>query len=271
MSDNFLIVFGLIFGAIGTTLGSAFVFLLKKDVPAKLNAIFLGFSSGVMIAASVWSLLIPAYELSLTLPRYEKVAWLPSLLGFLLGSAFLFFLDKLIPHFHGISKEEEGLESKRISRGWKLFLAMTIHNIPEGLAVGFAFGAAAALGNEGGANVVSLFGAFALSLGIFIQNVPEGAAVAMPLYTESGSRKKAFFLGTLSGLVEPLFGVIGFFLAHQIATLLPWFLAFAAGAMVYVVVDELIPEASQGDHKHFGTFGVIFGFALMMVLDIALG
>lgn len=271
MSETFIIVLGLISGAIGTTLGSAFVFLLKKEVPAKLNAIFLGFSSGVMIAASVWSLLIPAYEVSISQPYYEKIAWLPSLIGFLLGGAFLYLIDRLVPHLHGLNKEEEGLETKKLSRGWKLFLAMTIHNIPEGLAVGFAFGAAAVSLQGGEVHPITLFGAFILATGIFIQNVPEGAAVAMPLYTESGSRKKAFFLGTFSGLVEPIFAVIGFFLAQQIAPLLPWFLAFAAGAMTYVVVDELIPEASQHGQKAIATFGFMIGFALMMVLDIVFG
>jgi len=270
MSDELLIIIGLSLGGIGTALGAAFVFVFKKRIPSQLNTIFLGFSAGVMIAASVWSLLIPAIEQSETIAPFENIAWLPALLGFLIGGLFLFAIDKLVPHLHGSTNEEEGIHTRKLSRGWKLFFAMTIHNIPEGLAVGFAFGAALALQEQHATTSMTLIGAMALAIGMFIQNLPEGAAVSMPLLSELGSRRKAFNIGALSGIVEPIFAVVGFFLAHEIAPLLPWFLAFAAGAMVYVVAEELIPGANSGENPHLGTLGVMAGFAIMMVLDIAL-
>lgn len=269
MNDTLLIIIGLSLGGIGTALGAAFVFVFKKTIPAKLITIFLGFSAGVMIAASVWSLLIPAIKQSEQSAVFANVAWLPALIGFLLGGLFLFLLDKIVPHLHGSTNEEEGVPTRKLSRGWKLFFAMTIHNIPEGLAVGFTFGAALAFQEQ---NVVgmTLIGAMALSIGMFIQNLPEGAAVSMPLLTELGSKKRAFSLGAFSGIVEPIFGVIGFFLAHAIGPLLPWLLSFAAGAMIYVVAEELIPGANTNESPHLGTFGVMAGFAIMMILEVGL-
>lgn len=271
MSDELLIIIGLSLGGIGTVIGAAFVFIFKKRIPSQLNTIFLGFSAGVMIAASVWSLLIPAIEQAETLSPFENVAWLPALIGFLCGGLFLFAIDKIVPHLHGATNEEEGPHTRKLSRGWKLFLAMTIHNIPEGLAVGFAFGAALALQEQHATTSMTLIGAMALAIGMFIQNLPEGAAVSMPLFSETGSRRRAFNLGAFSGLVEPVFAVVGFFLAFEIVVLLPWLLAFAAGAMIYVVAEELIPGANSEENPHLGTFGVMAGFAIMMVLDVALG
>jgi len=238
---------------LGTALGSAFVFFMKRDMPPVLQKILLGFASGVMVAASVWSLLIPSIEMgSIVSPT----------IGLLAGFAFLLLIDYITPHIHP-SGDVEGPQS-RLSRTTKLALAVTIHNFPEGMAVGVAI--AGALTAD-----FNMAGALALSLGIAIQNVPEGAIISMPLRAEGNSRWKAFGIGALSGIVEPIGGALVLLLATAVLGIMPFMLAFAAGAMLYVVVEELVPEYSQGKHSNIGTIGFALGFALMMVLDVVLG
>lgn len=246
---------------LGTSLGAAMVFCLRGEIPPRVEKLLLGFASGVMIAASVWSLLIPSIEMSKggALP-----AWLPATAGFLLGIAFLLLLDSIVPHLHQHSDEPEGLPA-RISRTAMLVFAVTLHNIPEGMAVGVSY-AGAASGSAG----VTLAGAFALALGIAIQNFPEGAIISMPLLAEGTSKPRAFLYGVLSGIVEPIGALLTILLAKQLTPLLPYLLAFAAGAMLYVVIEELIPESQAGKHSNLGTVGAAIGFALMMVLDVAL-
>lgn len=247
---------------LGTSLGAACVFLIRDQINARLQKVLLGFAAGVMIAASVWSLLIPSVDMSLA---QGKIGWLPALIGFLLGVFFLLLLDTVIPHLHLESEKPEGLSSD-IPKTSMMLLAVTLHNIPEGMAVGVAF-AGAMTENSG----ITLAGAFALSIGIAIQNFPEGAIISLPLCSEGMSRKKAFLCGMLSGVVEPVGGFITILLAAQIKPVLPYLLAFAAGAMMYVVIEELIPESQEGEHSNIATIGAALGFALMMVLDIALG
>ncbi|NCC16021.1 MAG: ZIP family metal transporter [Clostridia bacterium] len=247
---------------LGTTLGSAMVFLMKEEMNVQLKKLLLGFAAGVMIAASVWSLLIPALDLS---EAQGGITWLPALLGFLLGVGFLLLLDSLIPHLHMSSEKPEGMPS-RLSKTTMLVLAVTLHNFPEGMAVGVTF-AGAMLGNGS----ITMMSAFALALGIALQNFPEGAIISMPLCNEGQSKKKAFLYGVASGVVEPIGAVITILLAKQVVPILPYFLAFAAGAMIYVVIEELIPECQAGEHSNIGTIGAAVGFALMMVLDVTLG
>lgn len=247
---------------LGTSLGSAMVFCLRGEIPPRVEKLLLGFASGVMIAASVWSLLIPSIEMS---EGGALPAWWPATAGFLLGVAFLLLLDSIVPHLHQHSDEPEGLPA-RISRTAMLVFAVTLHNIPEGMAVGVSY-AGAASGSSG----VTLAGAFALALGIAIQNFPEGAIISMPLCAEGASKGKAFLYGVLSGIVEPIGALLTILLAKQLTPWLPYLLAFAAGAMIYVVIEELIPESQAGKHSNLGTVGAAIGFALMMVLDVALG
>ena len=247
---------------LGTVLGSAMVFFMKKEMNAKLGKLLLGFASGVMIAASVWSLLIPAIEMS---AEQGKLSWLPATAGFLLGMGFLLLLDSLVPHLHLDSDKPEGVKSG-FRKTTMLVLAVTLHNLPEGMAVGVTF-AGAMLAGTG----ITMAGALALAVGIAIQNFPEGAIISMPLRSAGASKGKAFLYGVLSGIVEPIGSVITILLAAQVVPILPYLLAFAAGAMIYVVVEELIPEAQSGEHTNIGTIGVAIGFSLMMVLDIALG
>lgn len=246
---------------IGTSLGAAAVFLMKNKVSPKIEKTLLGFASGVMIAASIWSLLIPSMEMA---EEQGKIAWLPALIGFFAGVLFLLAIDSIVPHLHLNADKPEGVKS-RFSKISMMLFAVTIHNIPEGMAVGVAY-AGAASGNSG----MTVAGAFALSIGIAIQNFPEGAIISLPLKGEGISKGKAFLLGILSGVVEPIGGLITILLASRIIALLPYMLSFAAGAMFYVVVEELIPEAHSGDHSNLGTIGAALGFALMMVLDVAL-
>ncbi len=240
----------------GTALGSAFVFFMRGDLPVQLTKILLGFASGVMVAASVWSLLIPAMEM-------DGGIW-PVTAGLLAGFAFLLLIDYITPHLHA-SGEEEGPHSK-LSKTTKLALAVTIHNLPEGMAVGVAI--AGALSADVGMSVAD---AIALSLGIAIQNVPEGAIISMPLRAAGNSRSRAFAVGALSGIVEPIGGALVLLLASVVTPMMPYLLSFAAGAMLYVVVEELVPEYSQGKHSNIGTVGFAIGFALMMVLDVVMG
>ena len=244
-----------------TAAGASMVFFAKELKHKTLDAM-LGFAAGVMIAASYWSLLAPAIEMS---EGKSIPAWVPATVGFLLGAAFLRLIDKVLPHFHPEQKETEG-----VSTTWKrttlLVLAITLHNFPEGLAVGVAFGAVAA-----GYESATIAGAVALAIGIGIQNFPEGTAVSMPLRRESVSRFKAFWYGQLSGIVEPIAGVLGAALVVIAQPILPYALSFAAGAMIFVVVEELIPESQAGGHSHSATLGAMLGFAVMMTLDVALG
>ena len=240
---------------LGTALGSAFVFFMKKDIPALVQKALLGFASGVMVAASVWSLLIPSMEMG------AGNVW-PAIIGLLLGFAFLLLIDYVTPHIHA-SGEAEGPQS-HLSRTTKLALAVTIHNFPEGMAVGVAIAGAISSG-------FSMAAALALSLGIAIQNIPEGAIISMPLRAAGNSRWRAFGIGSLSGIVEPAGGALVLLLASVMTPLLPYLLSFAAGAMLYVVVEELIPETSEGAHSNIGTIGFALGFALMMALDVVMG
>ena len=244
---------GLLIPLIGTTFGSAMVFLMKNKINKKVEKLLLGFASGVMIAASIWSLIIPSIEMA----KEQKITdWIPASIGFLLGIVFLLILDSLIPHLHLDTDKPEGVKSK-LKKTTMMVLAVTLHNIPEGMAVGVTF-AGALIGKTS----ITMAGAFALAIGIAIQNFPEGAIISMPLKSEGMSKPKAFICGALSGIVEPIGAII---------TILPYLLSFAAGAMIYVVVEELIPEAQAGEHTNIGTIGVAIGFVIMMILDIALG
>ncbi len=256
------IFLGLAIPFIGTTLGAAMVFLMKKEMNKKVEKILLGFASGVMIAASVWSLLIPSIEMAET---QGKVAWIPAAIGFLLGIVFLLVLDSVIPHIHLESEKPEGIKSK-LKKTTMMVFAVTLHNIPEGMAVGVTF--AGVLAQNAG---ITMAGAFALAIGIAIQNFPEGAIISMPLKNEGVSKPKAFLYGTLSGIVEPIGAIITILLTNAVVPILPYLLSFAAGSMIYVVVEELIPESQAGEHSNIGTIGVAIGFTIMMILDVALG
>ena len=254
---------GLMLPFLGTVLGAGCVFFLKKELKPLVQKSLLGFASGVMVAASVWSLLIPAMDMS---EDMGKLAFLPAAAGLLLGMAFLLFMDRTIPHLHMGSREAEGPRCS-LKKTTMLVLAVTLHNIPEGMAVGVVFAGMLADSAE-----ISLAGAMALSIGIAIQNFPEGAIISLPLRSEEQMGKgRAFGYGVLSGIVEPLAALLTIVLFGFIEPALPYLLAFAAGAMLYVVVEELIPEASEGEHSNIGTIGFALGFTLMMVLDVALG
>ncbi len=243
-----------------TALGAAMVFFMRKDHSTEsVQRVFLGFAAGVMIAASVWSLLIPSIEQA---REQGRIAWLPAAVGIITGVLFLMLFDKLIPFFH---PADENSVRRGIGKTALLVFAVTLHNIPEGMAVGLAFAL-----TSGSSSPEPLAAASALAVGIGIQNFPEGAAISLPLRQTGMSRKKAFACGALSGIVEPIAGVLTVIMAGHIAALMPWLLAFAAGAMLYVVVEELIPEAHLGS-GHLGTMGVMLGFLIMMILDVALG
>ena len=246
-----------------TTLGAAMVFLLRGKGTRTAQRLCLGFAAGVMIAASVFSLLLPAIEEA---EAAGMAGWIPAAGGFALGALFLLVLDGLLPHLHPGSAAPEGTPS-RLRRTTLLVFAVTLHNIPEGMAVGLSFALAAQHGHDGALYAAAM----ALAVGIGIQNFPEGAAVSIPLREEGMPRWKAFLCGSLSGLVEPIFGVCAVLIAGTISPFMPWLLSFAAGAMIYVVVEELIPEAHLGEHSNIGTLGVLGGFLVMMVLDVALG
>ena len=248
------------FTCLATVLGAGMVFFFKKEMSHTMQKVFLGFAAGVMIAASVWSLLIPAMEMAEG--RGQSVI-LPVGGGFVLGGLFLMALDRLLPHLHIGSDEAEGLPA-HWKRTTMIVLAVTLHNIPEGMAVGLSFSVAA---REGGA----LAGAVALALGMGLQNFPEGAAVSLPMKSQGVSRKKAFLCGAASGIVEPIFGLLTVLVAGSVAGIMPWVLSFAAGAMIYVVVEELIPEAQLGEHSHAGTASVMAGFLVMILPDVLLG
>ncbi len=243
-----------------TTLGALFVFFIrKKDISPKLNKIFIGFAAGVMFSASFFSLIKPALETNVT----YMPSWSIVVISVVLGAGFLWLIDKIVPHFHVKEGEDEGLPTKRMSKTSKMFIAVTIHNVPEGLSVGIAFGVALSQPN----NAALLMGALLLAVGIGIQNIPEGAVVSLPIKSETGSSSKAFIFGMLSGAVEPIAAILGLFLAMQIQGIMPWALAFAAGCMIYVVAEEMIPEMTSEGHGHLGVWSFIFGFVVMLALD----
>jgi len=256
------LLYGLLIPFLGTTLGSGMVFLMKNKINKKIEKLLLGFASGVMIAASIWSLIIPALDMA---EEQGIITWLPATIGFLLGICFLLVLDSIIPHLHLNTDKPEGLKSK-IQKTTMMVLAVTLHNIPEGMAVGVVFAGAMAQ-NTG----ITMAGAIALAIGIAIQNFPEGAIISMPLKSEGMSKSKAFLYGTLSGIVEPIGAILTICLTNFVVPILPYLLSFAAGAMIYVVVEELIPESQTGEHSNIGTIGVAIGFVIMMILDVALG
>lgn len=259
------VLYGILIPFLGTTFGAACVFFLKKEIAPKMQKFLLGFAAGVMTAASVWSLLIPAIDAS---EKMGTFAFVPATVGFALGIAFLFLLDILIPHLHVGSDSPEGMGGKKLGKNAMMFFAVTLHNIPEGMAVGVVFAAFI----SGGAGVeVGLAAAMALSLGIAVQNFPEGAIISMSLAGSGERKSKAFAYGVVSGVVEPIAAVVTILLKQWIVSVLPYLLAFAAGAMIYVVVEELIPESSAGEHSNLGTIGFSLGFVVMMVLDVALG
>ena len=256
------VILGLLIPFAGTVGGAACVFFLRRALGDTLQRVMTGFAAGVMVAASVWSLLIPAMEQS---GKLGRLSFVPAVIGFLLGILFLLMLDHLTPHLHMNTTSAEGPAS-RLSRTAKMVLAVTLHNIPEGMAVGVVYAAVLA-----GSDDITAGGALALSVGIAIQNFPEGAIISMPLHLEGTSRGKAFWYGSLSGLVEPVFGALTVAAVGIIFPAMPYLLSFAAGAMLYVVVEELIPERSAGRHSDWGVVSFAVGFALMMALDVALG
>lgn len=256
------IFIGLIIPFLGTAFGSAMVFFMRNKINNRIDKLLLGFAAGVMIAASVWSLIIPSIEMAET---QGKVQWIPAAIGFLFGIMFLLALDSFIPHLHLENDKPEGIKSK-LKRTTMIMFAVTLHNIPEGMAVGVTF-AGSIIGNTG----ITIAGAMVLAIGIAIQNFPEGAIISMPLKSEGMSKTKAFLYGTLSGIVEPIGAILTILLTSVIVPILPYLLSFAAGAMIYVVVEELIPESQAGEHSNIGTIGVAMGFVVMMILDVALG
>ncbi len=254
------VTIGLLIPFLGTSLGSLMVFLIKDKMNPKVEKLLLGFASGVMIAASIFSLIIPSIEMATS---QNIIAYLPASIGFLLGMGFLLLLDSIIPHLHNGSENPEGIKSNLKKKTMMVF-AITLHNIPEGMAVGVIFAGALASKN------ISFASALALSIGIAIQNFPEGAIVSLPLAIEGKSKPKAFLMGVGSGIVEPIAAVITILLSQVMIPILPYLLSFAAGAMIYVVVEELIPESQNGKHSNIATIGVAIGFVLMMILDVAL-
>lgn len=262
MNQVWLTAAGILIPFIGTTAGAGCVFFVKNEIKPNIQKGLLGFASGVMVAASVWSLLIPAMEMS---EHMGRMAFIPASTGIALGFAFLLLMDKLIPHLHLDQNKPEGMPCS-LTRTTMLVLAVTLHNIPEGMAIGVVF-----IGMLSGDAGITAASAFALSLGIAIQNFPEGAIISLPLKSEGGSRRRAFVLGALSGIVEPIGAVLTIMLSRFVIPVLPYLLAFAAGAMLYVVVEELIPESAAGEHTNIGTIGFAVGFVIMMMLDVALG
>ena len=256
------VVLGLLIPFIGTAAGAACVFFLRKDLKMSVQRALTGFAAGVMVAASVWSLIVPAIEQS---ADKERLAFLPAFIGFWLGVLFLLLLDHIIPHLHRSIDQAEGPKS-RLNRTAMMVLAVTLHNIPEGMAVGVVYA-----GLLSGSASITTGGALALALGIAIQNFPEGAIISMPLKAEGMSRPRAFLAGFLSGVVEPVFGALTVLIAGLVVPAMPYLLSFAAGAMLYVVVEELIPEMSAGEHSNIGVIAFAIGFSVMMALDVALG
>ena len=260
--ELFHIILGILIPFLGTTIGAGCVFFVQKEIKPVIQKMLLGFASGIMVAASVWSLLIPAMEMCASA---GKLAFIPAAVGFSIGMLFLWMLDKLIPHLHMGSDTPEGPKSN-LKKTTMLVFAVTLHNLPEGMAVGGVFA-----GLLTGSAPITVAGAFALTVGIAIQNFPEGAIISLPLHSEGQSKLRAFVMGTLSGVVEPIGALITILCAKVLVPIVPYMLAFAAGAMIYVVVEELIPESAQGEHSDMGTMGFAVGFLIMMILDVALG
>ncbi len=258
---NYIIAKGLLIPFVGTALGSALVFFMKKELDQSIQKILSGFAAGVMIAASIWSLLIPSLEMS---SNMDKLSFVPAVVGFCVGMIFLLILDKTVPHMH-LDETQEGFKSK-LQKTTMMVLAVTLHNIPEGMAVGILYA-----GWLSGSAQITEAGALSLALGIAIQNFPEGAIISMPLHSRGLSKPKACWYGVLSGAVEPIAGLLTILLSSLIMPMLPYFLSFAAGAMIYVVVEELVPEMTEGKHSNVATIAFMLGFALMMILDVALG
>jgi len=257
------VALGLLIPFIGTTLGAAMVFLLKKEIKPNLKKFLLGFAAGVMIAAVMWSLLVPSIEIAEQ--QGFAFSWLPAAIGFAIGIAFLLLLDSIIPHLHHSTGEKEGLESN-FKKSTMIVFAITLHNIPEGMAVGVVLA-----GMMEGVSNITVASALALAIGIAVQNIPEGAIVSTPLRLAGKSRMKAFIGGTLSGIVEPIAAIITILLIQITLPTMPYILAFAAGSMMYVVIEELIPDVQSGEHSNLGIIGLAIGFILMMVMDSALG
>ena len=247
---------------VGTVIGSGLVFFMKNKINTKVQKVLLGFAAGVMIAASIWSLIMPAINLSSSL---GDLSFIPAAVGFLLGIGFLLALDSLIPHLHLNSDKPEGVKSN-LKKSTMLVFAVALHNIPEGMAVGVVLAGAIY-----GDTTLTLAGALSLAIGIAIQNLPEGAIISMPLKEEGLSKRKSFLLGVLSGILEPVAACLTILMVQYITPILPYILSFAAGAMIYVVVEELIPESQDGEHSNIATISLALGFVLMMILDIALG
>lgn len=257
------IVIGILIPLIGTTLGAACVFIMKKEINELVNKGLIGFAAGVMVAASVWSLIIPSITMSSDMDNF---AFIPAAIGVIVGIAFMLLLDRIIPHLHYNNDKPEGLKSEKIRKATMLVLAVVLHNIPEGMAVGVVFA-----GVMSQNSLITLSGALALSIGIAIQNFPEGTIISMPLRSEGISKCKSFLYGFLSGAVEPIGALLTILFSSTINPLMPYLLSFAAGSMIYVVVEELIPESSAGEHSNIGTIGFAAGFVIMMILDVALG
>lgn len=256
------ILIGILIPFIGTSIGAMMVFFMKNKINSKIEKVLLGFASGVMIAASVWSLIIPAIEMA---EEQGIISWIPAAVGFILGIIFLMIIDVIVPHLE--NNVEKGIKAFKLNKTTMLVLAVTLHNIPEGMAVGVVFASSLTAGSG-----ITIAAAFALAVGIAIQNFPEGAIISMPLKSDGMPKGKAFICGVLSGIVEPIAAIITILLTNIILPLLPYLLAFAAGAMIYVVVDELIPESQNvGDLSKYGILGVTIGFLIMMILDVALG
>ena len=258
---TYIIAKGLLIPFLGTALGSVLVFFMKKDLDAKIQKMLSGFAAGVMVAASVWSLLIPSMDM---VSDRGRLAFVPAAIGFCIGMIFLLVLDKVIPHMH-LDESEEGPKSS-FQKTTMMVLAVTLHNIPEGMAVGILYA-----GWASGSALITEAGALTLALGIAIQNFPEGAIISMPLHSKGLSKGRACLYGILSGIVEPIAGFITIILSSMVISVLPYFLSFAAGAMIFVVVEELVPEMAEGEHSNLGTIMFMIGFVLMMILDVALG
>ena len=256
------LIIGLLIPFLGTVLGAGTVFLMKNKINIKREKLLLGFAAGVMISASIWSLILPSMEMA---KSQNIIEWLPATVGFLSGVLFLLALDSITPHLHLKSDKPEGIKAK-LEKITMMVLAVTLHNIPEGMAVGVTL-AGALLENTG----ITIAGAIALTVGVAIQNFPEGAIVAMPLKAEGITKTKAFGYGVLSGIVEPISAIITILLTNAVVPILPYLLSFAAGAMIYVVIEELVPESQTGEHSNIGTIGVAIGFIIMMILDVGLG
>ena len=253
------IILGILIPLIGTIIGASFVFFMKNNIRSTLEKLLLGFAAGVMIAASIWSLLLPSIEMA---REQGIIAWIPSSIGFLIGILFLLSAN----HFVSLCSSFQNSSSNKFKKTMMMILAVTLHNIPEGMAVGVIFASAISKNTT-----VTMTAAFSLAIGIAIQNIPEGAIISMPLKSRKISKTKSFWYGTLSGIVEPIGAIITLILTNTITIILPYLLSFAAGAMIYVVVDELIPESQEGKNSKYGLIGVTIGFLLMMILDVALG